>query len=215
MKIKPLDLIIWLVLPFVFPANSFACQCSKASYKFTSRLHKAPFVGYVEIVGYDTIQDHDFDRTFTIVKVLEQFQGKLVGIIIPILDGSENSECQRSLNYFQMGKRFIIKASFENRKNHEFDWEDTPLSNVKTFGDQVLTLSICSENVIEVDEGKAIGNITKPRLVSKYTKDRFFSAITFGLIRPIRLRTGNYTGSPQEIGLEQVIKLIKNRTKLS
>jgi len=154
-------IIIGLSVFLAFPSIILACQCSKTSNKFTSRIHKAQFVGYVEIVGFDTIKDHDFDRTFTLVKVIEQFQGVPVGNVIPILDGSENIECQRSFDYFKLGQRFILKAHYENRIDHEFDFEDTPLPNLKTNGPQVLALSIFSENVIVVMEEMAIGKITK------------------------------------------------------
>lgn len=153
---------ILLVAFLVLPIEIIACQCYKTSNKFTSRLHKASFVGFIEIIGYDTIKDHDFDRSFTIVKVIEQFQGKPIGNTVLILDGSENIECQRSFGYFPIGQKFIIKAHFENRKDHEFDFEDTPLPNINSYGPQVLAMSICSENVIAITGEIANGKITKP-----------------------------------------------------
>ena len=160
---KKLSYITFLLIAFlILPLELLACQCTKTSNKFTARLNKASFVGYVEVVGFDTVRDHDFDRTFTIVRVLEQFQGKTIEQTIPILDGSENIECQRSFGHYQIGQKFIIKAHFENRKDHEFDIKDTPLPNIKSYGAQVLALSICSENVIEVKGESAIGKISKP-----------------------------------------------------
>lgn len=70
-------------------------------------------------------------------------------------------------------------------------------------------------NVVEIVEDQAIGYITKSRLKSKNRKDRFFSAITFGLIKPERLRTQKYTHFPQEIKLDRGLKFIIKRTKLS
>ena len=70
-------------------------------------------------------------------------------------------------------------------------------------------------NVIEIVKDQAIGYIIKPRLKSKNRKDRFFSAITFGLIKPERLRTENYTHFPQEIKLDLGLKFIIKRTKFS
>lgn len=156
-------IFVWLFALLIFPMELLACQCTKTSNKFITRLHKASFIGYVEILGFDTIKDHDFDRTFTIVKLIEQFQGEPIGETIAILDGSENIECQRSFSYFQIGQRFIIKAHFQNRKDHEFNLEDTPLPNIKTYGQQVLALSSCSENVIEIAGELASGKITKSK----------------------------------------------------
>lgn len=86
----------------------------------------------------------------------------LIENIIPILDGSENMEFLRSFGYFNIGQRFILKAHFENRMDHEFDLEGTPLANFKTNGPQVLVLSICLENVIVVIGEIATGKLTKP-----------------------------------------------------
>lgn len=73
MKKKVKCILIWIAGLLILPSFIFACQCTKTTNIFISRIHKAPFVGYVEIVGFDNIKDHDFDRTFTLVKVIEQF----------------------------------------------------------------------------------------------------------------------------------------------
>jgi len=161
-NMKSLIQIFGVAAIVIASQSCYACQCQQKPNTFLHHLRKFDFVGYIEVIGYDTIKDHDFDAWFTNFKIIEQFQGKLVGPKIAVLDGGDVN-CTHSLHY-PIGTRFIVKAHYISRKEYECDYEDFPLTKNNTVNiDQILVLSICSETIIKVKDGRAIGYISRKR----------------------------------------------------
>src|SRR4030095_8113174 len=140
MNVKKLFLSCQLFIVLCLPYYVYSCECASITTKFIDGLNRYDFVGLVEVIGRDTIKNADYDNSFTIVKVLKQYLGKQVELIIPIVEGT-GFECFVSLPNVNVGSRFIIKASFDIRVEYEANFPTKDNSQMTGDSSTVLVLS--------------------------------------------------------------------------
>ncbi len=186
-----------------------ACQCQKSTNKFTSHLSSYGFVGLVEIIAFDTINDHDFDHTFTIVKVIKQYNDSKTTEIISVVNGDGGS-CYSSLPGNTLGSRFIIKASFDSRSEYEADMSDF-VGGTQNDGlkERVLVLSLCDEHALIIQGDSIKGNITKRSKLKKASLDEGKQIVQMGNSR--KLKEFGYYLKQQQMNVARVEQIINRR----
>jgi hypothetical protein len=176
------------IIGVIFYSNGFACQCSGGTYKFVDGLNQYSFIGMVEVVGFDNLKDHDYDWSFTIVKVLQEYHGNKSNDTLYIPSGDGGS-CHVSIKDRGLGNRFILKGDLQNRLEWEINWKDFENPpNIIQNDMSVLVLSLCDENTLCIKDEKVVGNITHNNELK---------------------RKGKFAGLPQEMESNKVERIIK------
>jgi hypothetical protein len=199
-----------LALMFISISVSIGCECLKVSHRFMDNISKYPFVGMVEVIGKDTIQESfgnttipSSHYTFTKVRIVNQYSGRYVGSEIKIID-SKGFECFTKLFYKNVGDKFIIKAWIADVGEHLYRGiEELPK-------EEILVLSLCDMNSLHLEENIVSGWITVNRSNRWWTWTDFLKKISFGLIERERKKL-----KPQRMGIEKFRELIKERIGFS
>lgn len=180
--------LIFIFLFTIFLERSDACSCRNVTKRFIDHLSSYKFVGLVEVIGIDTIKDHDYDMAFTIVRVLKEYHDNktLDTLYIPEGDGGS---CNVSIKNRGVGNRFILKGYLYNKSDWEADLEDFQQDIKVTQNPQkALVLSLCDENTICIKDSTVIGNITRNNEIKRARK---------------------YVGQPQEMDTIKVERLLR------
>lgn len=165
--------LVLFTLFFCIATSGFCSQCSKVSWRFMDRVNNYPFVGMVEVIGKDTITSKYDSYTTTKVKVLQQYKGQFIGNEINIID-AKGFEYFVSLNYQNIGDKFIIKASPLSSNSYEYNKTNKKLNIIK--------LGLCDTNTLWIKNNTVNGDITINKMRVKYFWSGLLKKITFGLI---------------------------------
>lgn len=166
-------------------------------------------MGLVNIIALDTIKDHDFDHTFTVVKVIKQYNASQTIDTMLVVD-EDGGSCYSSLPSRTPGSRFIIKASFDSRSEFEADMSDFVGRNQKEVPkERVLVLSLCDEHVLIIQGDSIKGNITRGSKLKKASLDEGKQIVQMGNSR--KFKEFGYYLKQQQMNVARVEQIIDRR----
>ena len=201
---------------FLSTGIALGCDCTtNVSHRFMDNINNYSFVAMVEVLRKDTVRGKErgglasaaFSHiyTFTVVKIIKQYSGKLLEKEVKIFD-PKGFECLNRLHYMHTGDRFIVKGGITDINEQVFtDW-DKPLPK-----EYILLLGLCDTHQLSVDKDQVTGQVTAHRSFRRWRRSIFFRKISFGLIDTEEKVIKTYV--PQQMGIEAFEGLLSRRLK--